>query len=387
MWTSNNKQIVIVINTQSIQHIQFDDGTQERGFNATRSFKRGIFVNPNLDKKKYLSLLKVFHPDVSNLDVKEATIIAQAIISAKDGTATVIDPKKTSDTSQSDPKASTNPNSQSVWQQYTWSDWTTSTRQNTQRARTRSRQQPKPPKPKKDFETWLSYVPTNYWNIFGNYDTFERDHSVDFRIFKRCYYGYFDTELEIVFRKGCVYREKITAIHRNCLHILERLNLSSLSKIDLWAVCDYEAIAYNRGERKADLVEDIFRHYCHQTVAPSPTPPCWSVVLTSPRPLWKHKFILSDYHHHFEQFNHKSDSQKHHTDSHTYQAQANTSDYFNCGQYLKRKKQWLERDQFLSFLRLARQIARSLGVTASLSDGYPAYPLQVLDLAIEKLSF
>lgn len=387
MWTHNNKQILIVINTQSIQHIQFNDGTQERGFNAIKSFKRGIFVNPNLDKKKYLSLLKVFHPDVSNLDIKEATQIAQAIISAKDGTATVINPKKTSYTSQSDAKGSTNPNSQSVWQQYTWSDWTTSTGQNTQRAQTRSRQQSKQPKPKKDFETWLSYVPTNYWNIFGNSDTFERDNRVDFRIFKRCYYGYFDTELEIVFRHGCIYREKVTAIHRNCLHILNQLNLNSLSKNDLWAFCDYEAIAYNRGERKADLVDDIFRHYYGSSTENEPIQPYWSIVLASSRPLWKHKFVRSDYHHNFEQFNHSTYSQKHHQKTHAYQAEANTSDYFNCGQYLKLKKRWLERDQFLYFLRLARNLAKELGVMATESDGYPSYPLQVLDLAWQKLSF
>ena len=234
MWTHNNKQIVIAINTESIQHIQFDDGTEEKGLNAIKSFKRGIFVNPTLDKKKYLSLLKVFHPDVSNLDVDLATQIATAIISAKDGTATVVNPKKTSYHSQSSTKASTSSNYYSWWQQYTRSEGTNSNQQHSSRRsdwqsqrtqRDRTKQKSKQPRPKKDFETWLNYVPTSYWNMFGNSNTFERDKSVDFRLFKRCYYGYFDTELEIVFRQQCLYREKVTAIHRNCLYVLHQLDL------------------------------------------------------------------------------------------------------------------------------------------------------------------
>ena len=242
MWTYNNKLVAIAINTESIQHLQFDDGTQEKGLNAIKSFKRGIFVNPTLDKKKYLSLLKIFHPDVSNLDVDLATQIATAIISAKDGTATVINPQKTNYQSQSATKTrtKTSSNYHSRWQQSTWSDWASSSQQNTQHAQT---QPSKPPREKKDFETWLSYVPTNYWNIFGHSDTFERDKSVDFRIFKRC-----------------------------------------------------------------------------------------------------------------------------------------------CGQYLKLKKQWLERDEFLYFLRLTRNLAKELNIKTTDSDGYPGYPLYVLDLAWQKIS-
>ena len=386
MWTHNNKQVVIAINTNSVQHIQFDDGTEEKGFNAIKSFKRGIFVNPTLDKKKYLSLLKVFHPDVSKLDTNLATQIAQAIISAKDGTAKVINPRNTNYQPQSNEKASTSSNDRSWWQQYSWSDWTTSNRQNTQRTQTRSCQQPKQPKQDKDFETWLSYVPTDYWNMFGRSDTFERDLKVDFRIFKRCYYGYFDTELEIVFRKGCIYREKVTAIHRNCFHIFPQLNLNSLTKNDLWTLCDREGITYNKFERKTELVDDIFRHHCNCLGKNEPAQHYWSILLTSPRPLWKHKFIKSDYLDNFEQFNRSTRSQKHHQKSSAHQPEADTSDYLNCGQYLKLKKQWLERDEFLYFLKLTRNLAKELNIRTTDSDGYPGYPLIVLDKAWQKMS-
>ena len=389
MWTYNNKLVAIAINTNSVQYIQFDDGTQETGKNAIKSFKHGIFVNPTLDKNKYLSLLKVFHPDVSNLDINLATQIAQAIISAKDGTATVINPQKTNYQSQSDTKAkaSTSSNYYSWWQQSTRSDSDTSERQNTQRQRSGHHQQPKQSREKKDFETWLSYVPTNYWKIFGHSDTFERDRSVDFRIFKRCYYGYFDTELEIVFRHQCIYREKVTAIHRNSLHILHQLNLNSLTKNDLWTLCNYEAIPYNQFERKTELVDNIFRHHCNSRDEHEPTQDYWSIILTSPRPLWKHKFIKSNYHNNFEQFNYGSNSRKQSSKTHESKSKHDdTFDYLNCGQYLKLKNQWLERDEFLYFLQLTRNLAQELNIKTNDSDGYPGYPLQVLDLAWQKIS-
>ena len=398
MWTHNNKQVIIAINTESIQHIQFEDGTEERGFNAIKSFKHGIFVNPYLDRKKYLSLLKVFHPDVSNLNVNLATQIAQAIINAKDGTATVINPKKNNyqSQSQSQPGASTSSNYHSQWQQDTWSDWTSPNQQNSSHRnnwqnqhtkRDRSSHKSQQPKPKKDFETWLDYVPTNYWNVFGNFDTFERDRSVDFRIFKRCYYSYFDTELEIVFRKQCIYREKITAIHRNCLYVLHQLDLNSLTKNDLWTLCDYEAIAYNKFERKTELVDNIIRHLTNSsTENERATQPYWSIVLTSPRPLWKHRFIKCDYYNNFEQFNCGSNSQKQESRTYSRESKDNTSNYFNCGRYLKLKQQWLERDEFFYFLALTRNLAKKFNIIPTDCDGYPGYPLHILDLAWQKLT-
>jgi hypothetical protein len=163
MWTYKSKQIVIAINTNSVQCIQFDDGTEERGFNAIKSFKRGIFVNPSLDKKQYLSLLKVFHPDVSDLDTDLATQIAQAIISAKDGKAVFVEPQKSSYQSQSSRQSTTSSNDRSWWQQYNWSERATSNQAHTERQSNSHNQKAK----EKDFETWLSYVPTQYWKIFG----------------------------------------------------------------------------------------------------------------------------------------------------------------------------------------------------------------------------
>lgn len=379
MWTHNNKQIIIAINTELIQHIQFDDGTEEKGKNAIKLFKRGIFVNPNLNKKKYLSLLKIFHPDVSDLNIDLATQISQAIISAKDGTATVVNPKKANyrsssntQSSTSNSSASSSSNYYSWWQQYT-------SRQSNQQQEDASYKSSQH-KPEQDFETLVDCIPKNYWKILGEFDTFQRDRLVDFRLFKRCYYGYFDTELEIVLRNGFIYREKITAIHSNCFHILHQLNLNCLTKNDLRALCVLGKIAFNKSQRKADLVETIYK-YCFDSFGSTSKAEIdyWTIVVSSSRPVWKDKFIKPEYHHNFEQFavpNRHDNTPK----------QEDTSSYLNCGQYLKLKRHWLERDEFLYFLRLTRNLAKKLDVVPTECDGYPAYPLSLLDKAWLKLS-
>lgn len=382
MWTYLGKQIIIAINVEQIQRIQFDDGSYEKDFNAIKSFNRGIFVNPTLDKKKYLSLLKVFHPDVSDLDSHSATQIAQAIINAKDGMATATSPWKTNPQSRAHTEAHTQSNSRSGWAKYNWADWAASDPNQSQRQS--SHQQPKPPKVELDFETLLSYVPTHYWRMFGDFNTFERDLNVNFRIFKRYYYGYFDTELEIVFRPRCIFREKVTAIHHNFFYILHQLNLNTLTKNDLWTISEHEAIAVNQFERKSELLNNLKNHLknkSHNSQNQLSVNP-WTLMVTNPRPLWKHKFIYCDYHSNFEQFspNHKSKQQKHQ------QTKAETSNYLNCGQYLKLKKQWLERDEFLYFLGLTRKLAKQLDIETTREDGYPAYPLHLLDLAWQKMS-
>jgi hypothetical protein len=382
MWTYLGKQIIIAINVEQIQCIQFDDGTEEKGFNAIKSFNRGIFVNPTLDRKKYLSLLKVFHPDISDLDSHLATQIAQTIINAKDGMATATSPWKTNHQSRSHTEAYTQSNSRSGSAKYNWADWAASSQNQSQRQS--SHQQPKPPKVELDFETLLSCVPTNYWRMFGDFNTFERDLNVNFRVFKRCYYGYFDTELEIVFRQGCIFREKVTAIHHNFFYILHQLDLNSLTKSDLWTMSEHEAIAFNQFERKSDLLSNLKNHFknkSHDSQNQLSVNP-WTLMLTSSRPLWKHKFIYCDYHSNFKQspHHHKSKQQKHQ------QTKAETSNCLNCGQYLKLKKQWLERDEFLYFLGLTRKLAKQLDIKTTIFDGYPAYPIHLLDLAWQKIS-
>ena len=392
MWTYLGKQITIAINLEQIQRIHFDDGTEEKGFNAIKPFNRGIFVNPTLDKKKYLSLLKVFHPDVSDLNTDLATQIARAIISAKDGISRTSSPWKTNHQSQSQTKAqspnsaSSDHNYSSWWQQYNWAGSTSSNKQKSQ-SRSQDREQ-KPPEVELDFETLLSCVPTQYWKIFGVADTFERDTRVNFRIFKRCYYGYFDTELEIVFRSGCIYREKIIAIHRNIVHVLDQISLDQLTKSDLWTICEYQAIPYTKFQRKDELVEHL-KNYLRNlslNLKSESASHYWTVILTSPKPLWKHKFVDSDYHGLFEQFDHTSRANKQQQQSSNRQAKTETAHYFNCGQYLKFKNQWLERDEFLYFLSLTRKLAKRLNIETTIEEGYPAYPIHVLDLAWQKLS-
>ena len=60
--------------------------------------------------------------------------------------------------------------------------------------------------------------------------------------------------------------------------------------------------------------------------------------------------------------------------------------YFNCGQYLKLLNQWLERDDFLHFLELTRKLAKKLDIKTTIEVGYPAYPIEFLDLAWQKIS-
>ncbi len=385
MWTYSGKQIALAINIEPLQRIQFVDGTVEPGFNLIKSLRRGIFVNPSLDKKKYLSLLKVFHPDVSNLDSHLATQIAQAIINAKDGVATAASPWKTNDRTRSPHQTNTESNSQSGRAKYDWGDWVASNRKDAQRQNSRSHQKPEPEE--LDFETWLSFVPTKYWKMFGAADTFERDKNVNFRIFKRCYYGYFDTELEIVFRKGCIYREKVTAIHRNIIYILNQINLSSLTKKDLWSICEVEALGYSKSQRKEDLIEEIKERWQSGELNSQNSPGhYWSLIVTSPRPLWKQEFIEREYHANFEQFNDADGCSQRRKASNDSCKQDDTSSYFNCGQYLKLKKQWLERDEFLYFLRLTRNLAKKLEIQTRDEQGYPGYPIEILDLAWQKMS-
>ena len=112
-------------------------------------------------------------------------------------------------------------------------------------------------------------------------------------------------------------------------------------------------------------------------------------MVTSPRPIWKHKFIRPDYHDNFEHFNcdrtpGKSNKQQHQTQEREHKS--DTSDYLNCGQYLKLKKQWLERHEFLYFLAVTRKLAKKLDIQTTVEDNYPAYPIEVLDEAWQKIS-
>jgi hypothetical protein len=169
----------------------------------------------------------------------------------------------------------------------------------------------------------------------------------------------------------------VTAIHCQSLHILEQLDLNNLTKSDLWTVCDYEAIPYHKFRRKNELLDSLNDYLENWSTNEKnfPSRHCWTLMVTNSRPLWKHKFIKRDYHANFEQFNRSTHSGK----THHHQAKANTSDYLNCGQYLQLKKQWLERDEFLYFLKLTRNLAKDLKIKATESDEYPAYPLKVLD--------
>lgn len=160
-----------------------------------------------------------------------------------------------------------------------------------------------------------------------------------------------------------------------------------MTKNDLWTLCDRENITYNQFERKTELVDNIFRYHCNSRDEHEPTQHYWSIVLTSPRPLWKHKFIERDYHDNFEQFNRGSNNRKQSSKTHESESKYDdTFDYLNCGQYLKLKRQWLERDEFFYFLQLTRNLAKKLNIKTTDSDGYPGYPLQVLDLAWQKIS-
>ena len=139
MWTYSGKIMAIAINIPQMRCIRFDDGTVEGELKAVASLKRGIFVNPSLDKKKYLSLLKVFHPDVSVLEANVATQIAQAIISAKDGIKNGQSPWKNNEVRRS----ADSKDSADFWSTQRWSknDWSSSPRSNYQKSQSRSRQQ------------------------------------------------------------------------------------------------------------------------------------------------------------------------------------------------------------------------------------------------------
>ena len=155
----------------------------------------------------------------------------------------------------------------------------------------------------------------------------------------------------------------------------------------MWSICSNEAIGYRKFKRKEDLIEQI-RECWHSGQLNSPNHPglYWSLIVTSSRPLWKQEFISREYHANFEQFNDASANHQHQKASNDSCHQDDTSSYFNCGQYLRLKKQWLERDEFLYFLRLTSSLAKKLEIKTSDADGYPGYPMEILDLAWQKMS-
>ncbi len=351
---------------------------------------RGIFVNPSLDKKNYLSLLKIFHPDVSDLGVEIATRITQVINSAKDGGATVTNPFKSQNKTQSyqsysQAKKSPKPETDfdNWWKN--WSNYSDKSKSNNQKRQQKSNQQ-KPPSAKPDFETWLGSVPLTYWRKFGDKSTFERDYSVPFRIFKPCYYAYFNTELEIVFRKGYICREKVTKIHRNIFLIINQVDLSELNKNDLWKICELEGISSTKSARKDDLVEEILIHNIglsvDSTLNQDKNERYWTLSISKNKPLWKHKFIYPRYHDNFQQFSSPKNRQSNQREPHN---KSNTSNYLNCGQYLRLRNKWLESDQFLDFLRLTRKKAQKAGLELINVDGYPGYPMDILDSALAEI--
>ena len=59
--------------------------------------------------------------------------------------------------------------------------------------------------------------------------------------------------------------------------------------------------------------------------------------------------------------------------------------YFNCGEYIRLKEDYLERDLFYEFLELARSIALKLHVTIDESGQYPKYPVGLLERVYQDL--
>jgi hypothetical protein len=87
-WSIIGKTVALAINLDAIARLHYTDGTVDTANNIV-SFPRGIYCNPKLEKKQYLTLLRIYHPDVcTEIDNKTATEIAQVINAAKDGQVT-----------------------------------------------------------------------------------------------------------------------------------------------------------------------------------------------------------------------------------------------------------------------------------------------------------
>ena len=90
MWSIDNQEIAIAINEEKLGLVRFRDGSQIDNLNNIKPFERGIFVNPSLDKRDFISLLRIFHPDASEYDNEISNKISQVINSTKDGSLNVL---------------------------------------------------------------------------------------------------------------------------------------------------------------------------------------------------------------------------------------------------------------------------------------------------------
>ena len=183
-----------------------------------------------------------------------------------------------------------------------------------------------------------------------------------------------------------MYREKVTRIHRNIFRIIHLFDLSQLNKSDLWNICELEGISYSKSARKDDLVDEVLSYFVglsvNSTLNQDKNERYWTLSISKSKLLWKHKFIHPRYHHNFQQFSPKN-QQSNQKEPHY--KKSNTSNYLNCGQYLRLRNKWLESDQFLDFLRLTRKKAQKAGLELINVDGYPGYPMDILDSALAEI--
>jgi curved DNA-binding protein CbpA len=80
-WHQNGKVVSLIVNLVSLKVTHYVEGsTDNHVFNAPS----GVYCNPKLEKKDYLKLARIYHPDVSPLKNEIATQICQEINSKKD---------------------------------------------------------------------------------------------------------------------------------------------------------------------------------------------------------------------------------------------------------------------------------------------------------------
>lgn len=381
MWSINNKEIAIAINEEKLGLVRFRDGSQINNLNSIKAFERGIFVNPSLDKRDFISLLRIFHPDASEYDNEISNKISQVINSTKDGSLNVSIPWRVSSNSASRSNKSatnckSNGNKRNIYEDFVDNADTSSDSENTTSY----------------FDLMLGYVPGYIWELLGGLDTWIRDANVDFRLYKIISYSYFETELELVFinSTGIVYREKITAISDKIALIWNQIDFSRFIRADLQTICDLENINYTGVESKSKLATKVQNFY-ETAIANLYARPNWYLKVTGKAPIWKHYLIdetfLSNYdlvqpHNWTKKRKPKAKRTPSSTPKYNcYKSgdRTSTSEYLNCGQYLKLIRKRLERNNFMAFLNFVREAARIRGVNPIECQGYPGYPKYLYD--------
>ena len=220
-------------------------------------------------------------------------------------------------------------------------------------------------------DTFLSFkakIPDEIFNKYGAFDTFEIDFSQTFCIYKYFDYSCFKTQLKIFLQEvdnktEIVYGEQVIVFNQDILANTSCLDLEILSESILRQIFVYEEWEFSQYMSRSELFYKLNNLTCDRQYCSTSK---WLIEPTEPIP--KKRFVNPYYQHYVgETIN------------------IDPEPYFNCGEYIRLKENYLEKDLFYEFLELARSIALKLHIPIDESGQYPKYPIGLLERVYQDL--